>query len=196
MGFRRPVSGTIDVRRQRSGRRLRPYQIARLGIGFAPEESEVFGELTVAENIAMPTWTCPDPRPRRGAHRRRLQRLPAGSSATASAAARRCRAASARWSRSPARSRSIRSCCCSTSRPRGCRRPSCPRSSTGSPTSARSATRSSSPNPTSTTCRTSPTGSTSSNAARSSLRASRKRRAAMPAVARVIEGTRPAPPAD
>jgi len=23
----------------------------------------VFGELTVAENIAMPTWTCPSPRP-------------------------------------------------------------------------------------------------------------------------------------
>ena len=31
-----------------------------MGIGFAPEESEVFGELTVAENIAMPTWTCPE----------------------------------------------------------------------------------------------------------------------------------------
>ena len=41
---------------------LRPYQIARMGIGFAPEESEVFGELTVAENIAMPTWTCPSER--------------------------------------------------------------------------------------------------------------------------------------
>src|SRR5262249_37318089 len=35
---------------------LRPYRIARLGVGFAPEESEVFGELTVAENIALPTW--------------------------------------------------------------------------------------------------------------------------------------------
>ena len=33
--------------------------MARLGVGFAPEESEVFGELTVAENIALPTWTCP-----------------------------------------------------------------------------------------------------------------------------------------
>jgi branched-chain amino acid transport system ATP-binding protein len=61
MGFRKPVSGTIKF----AGRdvlRLRPYQIARLGVGFAPEESEVFAELTVAENIAMPTWTCPNPR--------------------------------------------------------------------------------------------------------------------------------------
>jgi branched-chain amino acid transport system ATP-binding protein len=33
-----------------------------MGVGFAPEESEVFGELTVAENIAMPTWTCPNER--------------------------------------------------------------------------------------------------------------------------------------
>src|SRR4029453_7315962 len=30
-----------------------------LGVGFAPEESEVFGELTVAENIALPTWVHP-----------------------------------------------------------------------------------------------------------------------------------------
>src|SRR5262244_145570 len=62
MGFRKPVSGTIEF----GGRDilgLRPYQIAQLGVGFAPEESEVFGELTVAENIAMPTWTCPNPRP-------------------------------------------------------------------------------------------------------------------------------------
>jgi branched-chain amino acid transport system ATP-binding protein len=62
MGFRKPMSGTIEF----GGRDvlgLRPYQIAQLGVGFAPEESEVFGELTVAENIAMPTWTCPNPRP-------------------------------------------------------------------------------------------------------------------------------------
>ena len=56
MGFRKPSAGTIAFEgRDLLG--LRPYQIARKGIGFAPEESEVFGELTVAENIAMPTWT-------------------------------------------------------------------------------------------------------------------------------------------
>ena len=30
---------------------------ARLGIGYSPEDSEVLGELTVAENIELPTWT-------------------------------------------------------------------------------------------------------------------------------------------
>ena len=58
MGFRKPVAGSIDFN-GRSLLGLRPYEIARLGLGFAPEESEVFGELTVAENIAMPTWTRP-----------------------------------------------------------------------------------------------------------------------------------------
>ena len=61
MGFRKPVSGAISF----AGESLvgrRPYQIARRGIGFSPEESEVFGDLTVAENIAMPTWTCSNER--------------------------------------------------------------------------------------------------------------------------------------
>jgi branched-chain amino acid transport system ATP-binding protein len=62
MGFRKSVSGDIEFESQ-SILGMRPFQIARLGIGFAPEESEVFGELTVAENIALPTWTCPSPRP-------------------------------------------------------------------------------------------------------------------------------------
>jgi branched-chain amino acid transport system ATP-binding protein len=62
MGFRRPRAGTIAFGGQ-SLIGLQTHQIARLGIGFAPEESEVFGELTVAENIAMPTWTCPGQRP-------------------------------------------------------------------------------------------------------------------------------------
>src|SRR5262245_13571364 len=43
-------------------RGLRPFQVARLGIGFAPEESEVFGDLTVAENIYLPIWTRVTPR--------------------------------------------------------------------------------------------------------------------------------------
>lgn len=56
MGQRRSLSGSIAL----DGQSLvgkRPFEIARLGVGFAPEESEVFGELTVAENILMPTWT-------------------------------------------------------------------------------------------------------------------------------------------
>jgi branched-chain amino acid transport system ATP-binding protein len=62
MGLRKPVLGAIAFDGH-DLRKLRTDQIARLGIGFAPEESEVFGELTVAENIAMPTWTCPNERP-------------------------------------------------------------------------------------------------------------------------------------
>jgi branched-chain amino acid transport system ATP-binding protein len=58
MGFRRPAAGTLEFDGQ-SLVGLPPFEIARRGIGFAPEESEVFGELTVAENIALPTWTCP-----------------------------------------------------------------------------------------------------------------------------------------
>jgi len=61
MGFRKPASGSIDFK-NRSLLGLRPFQIARLGVGFAPEESEVFGELTVAENVALPTWVCPNER--------------------------------------------------------------------------------------------------------------------------------------
>ena len=56
MGQRRPVSGSITLE-GRDLRRLSPFAIARLGVGFAPEESEVFGDLSVAENILLPTWT-------------------------------------------------------------------------------------------------------------------------------------------
>src|SRR5215510_1500869 len=56
MGQRTPVSGSIRLEgREIAG--LSPFAIARLGVGFAPEESEVFGDLTVAENILLPTWT-------------------------------------------------------------------------------------------------------------------------------------------
>src|SRR5256714_7110571 len=56
MGARKRVSGAIALEgRELSG--LAPFEIARAGIGFAPEESEVFGDLTVAENILLPTWT-------------------------------------------------------------------------------------------------------------------------------------------
>jgi branched-chain amino acid transport system ATP-binding protein len=61
MGFNRPVSGSIEW----DGQSLvgQPaHRIARRGIGYAPEESDVFGDLTVAENIEMPTWTRPEGR--------------------------------------------------------------------------------------------------------------------------------------
>src|ERR1044072_8406058 len=61
MAFRSPKAGSVRFKGEDiTG--LRPFEIARRGIGFGPEESEVFGELTVAENIAMPPWTVADGR--------------------------------------------------------------------------------------------------------------------------------------
>jgi branched-chain amino acid transport system ATP-binding protein len=62
MGMRKPVAGSITLE-GKSIVGLRPFEIARLGVGFAPEESEVFGDLTVAENILLPTWTRQTARP-------------------------------------------------------------------------------------------------------------------------------------
>lgn len=62
MGYLRPVAGRI-VFRGRDLVGLPTHAIARLGVGFAPEESEVFGDLTVAENVELATWTRPSPRP-------------------------------------------------------------------------------------------------------------------------------------
>jgi len=62
MGYRRPAGGRIVF----EGRPLhgRPtHEIARLGIAFAPEDGGVFGDLTVAENIEIATWTRPSARP-------------------------------------------------------------------------------------------------------------------------------------
>ncbi|RPI41149.1 MAG: ATP-binding cassette domain-containing protein [Hyphomicrobiaceae bacterium] len=56
MGQHPARSGSIKLA-GREIRGLRPFEIARLGIGFAPEESEVFGDLTVAENVSLPIWT-------------------------------------------------------------------------------------------------------------------------------------------
>ena len=56
MGQRKPAAGAITLEGSSIVGRP-PYEIARLGVGFAPEESEVFGDLTVAENILLPTWT-------------------------------------------------------------------------------------------------------------------------------------------
>ncbi len=61
MGYLKPVSGSIQFR-DRSINGLATFRIAQMGIGYAPEESQVFGDLTVAENIELPTWTRPEGR--------------------------------------------------------------------------------------------------------------------------------------
>ena len=62
MGYLRPRSGRVEL----AGRAIhgRPtHEIAMLGVGWAPEESGIFADLTVAENIEIATWTRPTARP-------------------------------------------------------------------------------------------------------------------------------------
>jgi len=62
MGYLRPAAGAITFKGA-SLVGLPTHAIAAQGIGFAPEESEVFGDLTVSENIEIATWTRPTRRP-------------------------------------------------------------------------------------------------------------------------------------
>jgi branched-chain amino acid transport system ATP-binding protein len=56
----RAVLGMVQVRggtiayKQHDLRRLRTYEIARLGIGYVPEGRQLFGPLTVLENLRIP----------------------------------------------------------------------------------------------------------------------------------------------
>jgi branched-chain amino acid transport system ATP-binding protein len=62
MGYLRPSAGTVEFhRRPIHGRRT--HEIARLGLGWAPEDSGIFSDLTVAENVEIATWTRPGGRP-------------------------------------------------------------------------------------------------------------------------------------
>jgi branched-chain amino acid transport system ATP-binding protein len=62
MGYLRPHTGRILFQgRPIHGRRT--HEIALAGIGFAPEDSAIFADLTVAENIEIATWTRPTGRP-------------------------------------------------------------------------------------------------------------------------------------
>jgi len=58
MGYHRPRGGGIRFNDVPLHER-RTFEIARLGLGFAPEESGIFPDLTVAENIEISTWTRP-----------------------------------------------------------------------------------------------------------------------------------------
>ena len=56
MGFLKPESGSIQfMEKEITG--MAPHEIALMGIGFAPEESEIFADLTTLENIEIATWT-------------------------------------------------------------------------------------------------------------------------------------------
>ena len=56
MGYFRPTAGRI-ILQGRDVAGLRPHELAQRGVGFAPEDGGVFGDLTVAENVEIATWT-------------------------------------------------------------------------------------------------------------------------------------------
>jgi len=62
MGYLRPRAGRIVFRGEEIHRR-HTHEIARRGLAFAPEDSGIFPDLTVAENIEIATWTRPGGRP-------------------------------------------------------------------------------------------------------------------------------------
>ena len=62
MGYLRPAAGAITVDGA-SIVGLPTHAVAARGVGYAPEESAVFGDLTVAENIELATWTRAGGRP-------------------------------------------------------------------------------------------------------------------------------------
>jgi branched-chain amino acid transport system ATP-binding protein len=62
MGYLRPAAGAITLDGA-SIAGLPTHAIAARGVGYAPEESAVFGDLTVAENIELATWARAGGRP-------------------------------------------------------------------------------------------------------------------------------------
>jgi len=59
MGLIRPKSGEIRFRDRRIDSRP-PFEIARAKIGYVPQGREVFGELTVEENLLLGNLKAPD----------------------------------------------------------------------------------------------------------------------------------------
>jgi branched-chain amino acid transport system ATP-binding protein len=62
MGYHRPAAGAMTFKGAPLAG-LPTHAVAARGIGFAPEDSAIFGDLTVAENIEIATWTRPGGRP-------------------------------------------------------------------------------------------------------------------------------------
>ena len=64
IGLVRPAKGEVSFQGERI-EQMAPYEIARLGLGYVPEERRIFTELTVLENLevgrqapraGVPTW--------------------------------------------------------------------------------------------------------------------------------------------
>lgn len=52
IGLVRPMSGEVRFHDRRI-ERMQPYQIARLGLGYVPEERRIFADLSVMENLEV-----------------------------------------------------------------------------------------------------------------------------------------------
>jgi branched-chain amino acid transport system ATP-binding protein len=61
MGYRRPAAGAITFKGQPIGG-LPTHAIAARGLAFSPEDSGIFADLSVAENVEIATWTRPQGR--------------------------------------------------------------------------------------------------------------------------------------
>ena len=75
MGYLRPARGRIELDGAPIAG-LPTHAIARRGVGYAPEEGGIFGDLTVAENVEIATWTRPGGSPRRRADRACIPGVP------------------------------------------------------------------------------------------------------------------------
>ena len=52
IGLVRPLSGEVRFHGQRIDR-LQPFQVARLGLGYVPEDRRIFADLSVMENLEV-----------------------------------------------------------------------------------------------------------------------------------------------
>ncbi len=62
MGLLRAAAGTVEFRGRRI-ERLPPYRIARLGLGYVPEDRRIFTGLTVMENLEVGRQPAHDGKP-------------------------------------------------------------------------------------------------------------------------------------
>lgn len=56
MGYQPLKAGSIRWK-NKTINGMKTHKIVELGLGYTPEGSDVFGDLTVEDNIALPTWT-------------------------------------------------------------------------------------------------------------------------------------------
>jgi ABC-type branched-subunit amino acid transport system ATPase component len=92
--------------------RMAPHEIARLGIGYCPEERGIFASLSCEENLKLPPELTP------GGRSTRSTSFSPISTSAATAPARDSPAASSRCLPLPASCEPGRACCCSTRYPK------------------------------------------------------------------------------